>query len=104
MVSPAVVVPVLYDAEVAHSRRSPLVHRFGYRATYWLVDFDELPQPRGIARWCTGVRQQDHVNIRGLLKDHGVAAARVVMLMWTPFSAGCGWLTARGTDRQPTRG
>jgi DUF1365 family protein len=80
MVSPAVVVPVLYDAEVAHSRRSPLVHRFGYRATYWLVDFDELPQPRGIARWCTGVRQQDHVNIRGLLKDHGVAAARVVML------------------------
>jgi DUF1365 family protein len=80
MVSHDVVVPALYEAEVAHSRRSPLVHRFGYRTTYWLVDFDELPQVRGIARWCTGVRKQDHVDIRGFLKDHGVAAARVVML------------------------
>ena len=80
MVSPDVVVPALYEADVAHSRRSPLVHRFEYRTTYWLVDFDELPQPRGIARWCTGVRKQDHVDIRGFLDDHGVAAARVVML------------------------
>jgi DUF1365 family protein len=77
---PDVVVPVLYEAEVAHSRRSPLVHHFEYRATYWLVDFDELPQLRGIARWCTGVRTQDHVDIRGLLQGHGVAAARVLML------------------------
>jgi hypothetical protein len=68
------------SAEVVHSRRSPLVHRFAYRTTYWLVDFDKLPQQRGIARWCTGIRRQDHVDIRGFLKDHGVAAARVVML------------------------
>ena len=36
-------------------------------------------------------------------------AARVVMLMWAPFSRGslssdCGRLTARGTDGQQTRG
>jgi DUF1365 family protein len=80
MVSSDVVVPALYEAEVVHSRRSPLVHRFAYRTTYWLVDFDKLPQQRGIARWCTGIRRQDHVDIRGFLKDHGVAAARVVML------------------------
>jgi DUF1365 family protein len=80
VVSHDVIVPALYQAEVTHSRRSPRVHRFGYRATYWLVDFDELPRPPGIARWCTGVRQQDHVDIRGFLDDHGVAAARVVML------------------------
>jgi hypothetical protein len=80
MVSRDVVVPALYEAEVVHSRRSPLIHRFAYRTTYWLVDFDELPRQRGIARWCTAIRKQDHVDIRGFLKDHGVAAARVVML------------------------
>ena len=80
MVNRDVVVPVLYEAEVAHTRRSPLVHRFRYRATYWLVDFDELPQPRGMAGWWAGVRRQDHVDIRGLLEEHGIAATRVVML------------------------
>jgi uncharacterized protein len=80
MVSEDLVVPALYVADVAHSRRSPLVYRFRYRATYWLVDFDELPQPRGIARWCTGVGKQDHVDVRTLLEDQGIAATRVVML------------------------
>jgi uncharacterized protein len=80
MVSHDVVVPVLYEADVAHSRRSPLVHRFGYRATYWLVDFDALPHPRGMVRWCAGVRKQDHVDIRGFLKDRGMVPTRVVML------------------------
>jgi DUF1365 family protein len=80
MVSHDVVVPVLYQADVAHSRRSPLVHRFGYRATYWLVDFDALPHPRGMVGWCTGVRKQDHVDIRSFLMDRGMAPTRVVML------------------------
>jgi hypothetical protein len=31
-------------------------------------------------------------------------AARVVMLMWTPFSGGCGRLTVRGTDGRQTCG
>jgi uncharacterized protein len=75
-----VVVPVLYEADVTHSRRSPLVHRFDYRATYWLVDFDALPHPRGLLGWCAGVRKQDHVDIRGFLEDRNIAAARVVML------------------------
>jgi DUF1365 family protein len=73
-------VPALYVADVAHSRRSPLVHRFRYRASYWLVDFDDLPHLRGVTRWCTGVRKQDHVDVRGFLEEQGIAAVRVVML------------------------
>jgi DUF1365 family protein len=80
MVNEDVVVPTLYVGEVTHSRRSPLVHRFGYRATYWLVDFDALAQPRGIPWRFRRVRAQDHVDIRTCLKDRGIDAPRVVML------------------------
>jgi DUF1365 family protein len=74
------VVPALYEADVTHTRSSPLSHHFRYRATYWLVDLDKLPQPRGLAGWCTQVRSQDHVDIRHLLAERGVAADRVLML------------------------
>jgi DUF1365 family protein len=80
MVRGDVVVPALYVADVAHSRRSPLVHRFRYRASYWLVDFDALVQPGGIARRCTGVRRRDHVDVRSFLKGEGIDPTRVVML------------------------
>jgi uncharacterized protein len=79
-VSRDLVVPALYEAEVTHARRSPLTHRFTYRATYWLVDFDRLPQPRGMVRWCTRVRSEDHVDIRALLEERGCAASRIVLL------------------------
>ena len=74
------VVPALYEADVAHTRSSPLAHHFRYRAAYWLVDLDQLPQPRGLAGWCTQVRSQDHMDIRHLLAEQGLAADRVLML------------------------
>ena len=80
MVSDDLVVPALYEADVTHTRSSPLTHHFGYRAAYWLVDLDQLPQPRGLAGWCTQVRSQDHVDIRHLLAEQGLAADRVLML------------------------
>jgi DUF1365 family protein len=80
LVSEDVIVPALYVAEVAHSRHSPLVHRFRYRASYWLVDFDALAQPGGIAGRCTGVQRQDHVDVRSFLKDEGIDPTRVVLL------------------------
>lgn len=83
MVSEEVIVPALYVADVAHSRRSPLVHRFRYRSTYWLVDFDALARPRGIAERCNGVRTQDHIDPRKFLRSHEIEPTRVVMLTGT---------------------
>jgi uncharacterized protein len=80
MVSGDVIFPTLYLADVTHSRRSPLVHSFGCRATYWLVDFDALSQPRRMPWRFRRVRAQDHVDVRTFLKDRGIDATRVVML------------------------
>ncbi len=80
MVSPALELPALYEADVAHTRGSPLRHQFAYRASYWLVDFDELPQPQGFARWFVRIRRRDHLDIRGLLGERGITASRIVML------------------------
>jgi uncharacterized protein len=77
---PDLVVPALYEAEVSHVRRAPLKHRFDYRASYWLVDFDRLPQLGRPVRWCTGVRREDHVDIRRVLADEGRSASRIVLL------------------------
>ena len=41
--------PALYAAVVTHTRRSPIKNRFRHRASYWLVDYDELPRPGGFA-------------------------------------------------------
>jgi DUF1365 family protein len=76
----APVVPALYEAEVTHVRRSPLTHGFRYRASYWLVDFDQLPQPRGMAGWVARLKSDDHMDIRRLLDERGISAARLVML------------------------
>jgi DUF1365 family protein len=73
-------VPALYTAEVGHSRRSPLRNEFRYRSGYWLVDLDHLPSRRGLARWCAQVRSEDHVDIRQILGEHGIVAARILML------------------------
>ena len=78
--SSAPAVPALYDSVVTHSRRTPLTHRFRYRSAYWLVDVDRLPQPSGPLRLLARVRAQDHLDVRALLRDNGVAADRVLML------------------------
>ena len=80
LVSSDLVVPALYEADVTHTRSSPFANHFRYRAAYWLVDLDQLPQPRGLAGWWTQVRSEDHVDIRHLLAEQGLAADRVLML------------------------
>jgi DUF1365 family protein len=72
--------PVLYAAEVAHTRRAPIANNFRYRAGYWLVDFDRLPRPRGILRFLARFERSDHSDIRAFLAEHGIQAERVLML------------------------
>jgi hypothetical protein len=72
--------PALYEGHVVHARRSPLQHRFRYRACYWLVDVDRLPAPGGVLGLLTQVRGNDHVDVRQLLAERGLDADRVVML------------------------
>jgi uncharacterized protein len=72
--------PALYDVDVVHTRRAPLRNEFTYRASYWLVDFDQLPQPRGWVGMFVRVKRTDHPDIRRLLDDEGIPTARVVML------------------------
>ncbi|MFF0427945.1 DUF1365 domain-containing protein [Streptomyces sp. NPDC004520] len=36
-------VPALYEAEIAHTRVTPLRHRLRHRTYMWLVDLDDLP-------------------------------------------------------------
>jgi hypothetical protein len=72
--------PALYEVDVTHDRRSPLRHRFSYRASYWLVDFDQLPQPRGFRGLFVRVSSTDHLDVRRLLAEKGIEPSRVVML------------------------
>jgi hypothetical protein len=80
VVSCAAQVPALYDSVVTHARQAPLTHRFRYRTAYWLVDLDRLPQPRGPMGLLARVRARDHLDVRALLRESGVAADRVLML------------------------
>ncbi len=72
--------PTLYEVDVAHDRRSPLRHEFTYRASYWLVDFDRLPQLRGFTGWLVRINGTDHLDIRHLLEEKGIEASRILML------------------------
>jgi uncharacterized protein len=81
--TPWVGLPVLYAAQVAHTRRAPITNRFRYRATYWLVDFDRLPRPRGIFGSLARFEPRDHSDVRAFLMERGVVADRVLMLAMT---------------------
>jgi DUF1365 family protein len=72
--------PVLYATEVTHRRRSPIANHFRYRASYWLVDFDRLPQPRWIMGVLARFERSDHCDVRAFLADRGIEAQRVLML------------------------
>lgn len=72
--------PVLYAAEVMHSRRSPIANRFCYRASYWLVDVDRLPAPRAIWGSLARFERVDHCDARALLAEEGIVADRILML------------------------
>jgi DUF1365 family protein len=73
-------VPALYEATVTHQRRAPLTNRFRYRAWYWLVDLDDLPQPSRLLRLFARVDGRDHMDVRALLREAGIPAERVLML------------------------
>jgi len=80
VVTPDLNVPAIYEGRVTHARRTPLAHRFHYRAGYWLVDYDRLPQPRGWMRLVARVRRDDHADVRSLLHEEGIVAERIVLL------------------------
>jgi uncharacterized protein len=72
--------PALYATKVTHSRRSPMVNHFRYRASYWLVDFDHLPAKRGIHCRIARFDREDHCDARDLLAEHGLVADRILLL------------------------
>jgi uncharacterized protein len=73
-------VPALYAAAVTHARRDPISNRFRYRATYWLVDYDQLPVPNGILKHLARLERSDHTDVRRFLAEHKVTAERILML------------------------
>jgi hypothetical protein len=73
-------VPALYTSVVTHSRRVPIINRFQYKASYWLVDYDEMPRLNGLAWFLARFERSDHSDVRALLTKHGVTADRILML------------------------
>jgi DUF1365 family protein len=53
--------PALVEGTVAHTRRTPLRHRFSYRVYQWLVDVDDLPRMRWPLRAFSSFRAADHI-------------------------------------------
>ncbi|MCW2768696.1 MAG: hypothetical protein JWR27_129 [Aeromicrobium sp.] len=53
--------PALVEGTIAHTRRTPLRHRFSYRVYQWLVDVDELPRMRWPLRAFSSFRAADHI-------------------------------------------
>jgi hypothetical protein len=80
-----------YATVVTHARTAPLVNRFRYRSSAWLVDLDKLPTlPVGL-RWLARFDTADHIgapqqslrdNVTAVLADEGidVAGGRILML------------------------
>jgi DUF1365 family protein len=75
----------LYHCVVRHARVEPLRHSFAHRTYQWLVDLDDLPRHRVLARF----EARDHLgdpaatiraNVDALLAGHGLRATRVLML------------------------
>lgn len=54
-------VPALVVGSVAHTRRTPIRHRFTYRVYQWLVDLDDLPRTRRWLRSFSTFRSADHI-------------------------------------------
>lgn len=53
--------PALVEGTVAHTRRTPLRHRFSYRVYQWLVDVDDLPTMSRLLRPFSTFRASDHI-------------------------------------------
>jgi DUF1365 family protein len=63
-----------------HSRQAPVTNTFRYKVSYWLVDYDDLPQRRGVVGRLVRFERSDHCDIRALLMERGVTAERILML------------------------
>jgi uncharacterized protein len=66
--------PALYASVVTHSRRVPIKNGFRYEASYWLVDYDELPKFTGLVGRLARFERSDHSDVRALLTEHGFTA------------------------------
>jgi len=73
-------VPALYASVVTHTRRGPIKNGFRYKASYWLVDYDELPEFTDLVRRLARFERSDHSDVRALLTEHGLTADRILML------------------------
>lgn len=83
--------PALVEGTVAHTRRTPLRHRFSNKIYQWLVDLDDLPDMTGPLRAFSSFKAADHIgdpddtiraNIERFCKAGGVdiSGHRVLML------------------------
>jgi hypothetical protein len=52
--------PVPYRTTIRHSRTERAHHAFRYRHVMWLVDLDDIPPPRRLARWLPRFVASDH--------------------------------------------
>ncbi|EFQ83493.1 hypothetical protein HMPREF0063_11155 [Aeromicrobium marinum DSM 15272] len=82
--------PALVEGTVAHTRRTPLTHRFRYRVYQWLVDVDDLPRLPRLLRPFSTFRAADHIgdpessirdNIVRYCHAHGLDVADHKILM-----------------------
>ena len=62
MVTPTLpMLPALVEGTVAHTRRTPLKHRFTNRIYQWLVDVDDLPKMPRLLRPFSTFSAADHI-------------------------------------------
>lgn len=74
------VVPSLYRVEIGHARTEPIVNTFRYRSYMWLWDLDRPPRLPSLLRPLARFDPADHMDVRGRLAGHGLAAERIVVL------------------------
>jgi DUF1365 family protein len=63
-----------------HSRKTPVTNQFRYQVSYLLVDYDNLPRPRGVVGRLARFQRSDHCDARALLQERDVPATRILML------------------------
>ena len=73
-------VPWLYEAEVGHSRRSPVRNDFTYRSYMWLFDLSRPPELPRMLQPFARYRERDHLDVKAQLLDEGIEVSRLVVL------------------------
>jgi uncharacterized protein len=72
----------LYETRIVHERFTPKPHRFAYRAFSFSLDLDEIDAVAARIPWLSRNRfnlysyyDRDHLDVRSLLLEHGIARA-----------------------------